>query len=117
MLSCLLGLSGRNDHSGIRNCNANHGNDLLEDLIRYGVAEITGINIVCRADSRHTDRVWSNALCCLQMLCMHQDTNQLVAVALQTKQNAKTNIVDAALHRTIHCLSMICIIMLWSGWM
>ena len=53
----------------------------------------------------------------LQMLCMHQDSSELIAVHLKAKENAKSHIIDAALHRAVHCLRMVCIVMLWSGWM
>ena len=52
---------------------------------------------------------------CLQMLGMHQKAGQLVAVTLQTKQYAQADIINAALHRSVHCLRMVSVIVLRSA--
>ena len=51
---------------------------------------------------------------CLQMLCMHQKTGQLVAITLQTEQYAQAYIINAAFHRSVHSLRMVSVIVLRS---
>ena len=52
---------------------------------------------------------------CLQMLGMHQKASQLVAVTLQTEQYAQADIINAALHRSVHSLRMVSVIVLRSA--
>ena len=43
---------------------------------------------------------------------MHEQTGELVLVHLQTEQNTQTNVVDTAVHRTIHCFGVVVVIVL-----
>ena len=56
----------------------------------------------------------SHTLHSLQVLRMHQDSGELVSVQLESVEDAQPNIVDAALHRAVHRLGMIVIVVLRS---
>ena len=49
------------------------------------------------------------------MLRMHDKSREFIFVKLQPEQHAEPDIVDAALHRAVHRLGMIIVIMLRSG--
>ena len=66
-------------------------------------------------DTRHADRVRSDAVHGFQMLRMHQKSGKFIAVHLQSEQHAESDIINAALHRTVHCLRVVRVIMLRSG--
>ena len=61
--------------------------------------------------------MWSDTMYCLKMLRMHEQSCELVTISLKSEQYTKSDIIDTPLHRTIHRLGVICVIMLWSGWM
>ena len=50
------------------------------------------------------------------MLGVHKDSRKLIAVFIQPEQNAKSYIINAALHGTVHSFGMISIVMLRSPW-
>ena len=50
-----------------------------------------------------------------QMLRVHNQTGKFVLIQFQTKQYAKTHIINSCLHCAIHCLGMVIIIVLRTG--
>ena len=105
----------RNNHACIRNSNADNRNNLAEGCIINTVVKNARVNIVGAFDTRYADSMRTYAMHCLKMLGMHQKAGQLVAVTLQTKQYAQADIINAALHRSVHCLRMVSVIVLRSA--
>ena len=54
----------------------------------------------------------ANAVHSLQVLGVHEQTGELVLIHLQTEQNTQTNVVDTAVHRTVHSLGVVVVIVL-----
>ena len=104
----------RNNHTCIRNSNADNRNNLAEGSIINTVVKNARVDIIGAFDTRYADGMRTYAMHCLQMLCMHQKTGQLVAITLQTEQYAQAYIINAALHGSVHSLRMISVIMLRS---
>ena len=50
------------------------------------------------------------------MFCVHEKTDEVVAISLETKQYTDADIVDAALHCAVHSFSMISVIALRTCW-
>ena len=48
----------------------------------------------------------------LEMLGVHEQAGQLVAVQLQPEQNAQAHVVDSALHGPVHRLGVVGIVVL-----
>ena len=63
----------------------------------------------------HANCVRADPEGCLQVLCVHQKSGKFVAVFVQSEENAKTNVVNAAFHSAVHCFCVIIVIVLWSG--
>ena len=61
-------------------------------------------------DTWYTDRMRSHTVYSFQMFCMHQQSGKFIAVQFQSEQYAKSYIIDTALHRTVHRLGMVCIV-------
>ena len=59
----------------------------------------------------------SYAVNCLQMLCVHEQSHQLIGIVFQPEQHAQPHIVNAACHGTIHCLGVIVVVVFRSGGM
>ena len=55
----------------------------------------------------------SNTKLSLQMLCVHNNTNQFISVFIQAKQNTAAYIINPSLHGTVHRLCMVRIITFW----
>ena len=89
------------DHAGVGNGEANERHDLQEKIIRDGVRKGGGINIVCRADARHADRVRAYAEDGFQMFGVHQKSHEVVAAEIEAEKNAEAHVVDTAFHRTV----------------
>ena len=69
-------------------------------------------DVIGWANAWHADRVRSYAKGCLQMLRVHHQSDEVVAVSAQTKEYAQTNIVNAPLHGSIHGLGMVGVVTL-----
>ena len=52
-----------------------------------------------------------------QVLCVHEQTGELILVALQAKQNAQTYVINTAVHGTIHGLGVVGVVVLGAGGM
>lgn len=101
-LACGLIFSCGNDHAGIRYGDADAGDDLGKGIIVNTVVKLIRINIVRMFQSGNTDRVGPYAEGCFQMLGMHQKSGKLIAVFVQTEENSKAHIVNAAFHCPVH---------------
>ena len=109
-----LGFPSGHDHARIRNRDADNGHDLGEGIIVNGVAEGLGIDIVRRTDTGHADGVGTYSHTGLQMLRVHEQPHEIVAVHVEPEEHAAAHIIDAALHGPVHGLRMIGIVMLGS---
>ena len=103
------------NQSRIRNRNTQHRDNLLEDVIRNGIGEGLRINIVGGTDARNADGVRTDALRRLQVLRMHEESDEIVTVEVETEQHAASDVVDSTLHRAVHRLGVIRVIVLGSG--
>ena len=56
--------------------------------------------------------VWGPPVDGLQVLGVHQQARELIAVQLQAEEHPQAHVVNAALHSPVHSLGMIPIIML-----
>ena len=54
----------------------------------------------------------SYAVNCLQMLCVHEQSHQLIGIVFQPEQHAQPHIVYAALHGAVHRLGVVGVVML-----
>ena len=52
----------------------------------------------------------ADALVGFEMLCVHDDAGEIIAVVVETEQHAQADIVNAAVHGAIHGLGVIGII-------
>ena len=50
-----------------------------------------------------------------QMFRMHQKTGELVAILVESEEHADSHIVDSALHRAVHRLGVVAIVVLRAG--
>ena len=105
----------RNNHTCIRNSNADNRNNLAEGCIINTVVKNARVDIIGAFDTRYADGMRTYAVYCLQMLGMHQKAGQLVAITLQTEQYTQAYIINAALHRSVHRLRMVSVIVLRSA--
>ena len=83
--SAFLTFSGGDDHTGVRNGNADTCHDLCKGIIINTVVKFIGIDIVRMTKPRHADRVRSDAECSFQMFCVHEKTCKFIAVFVQSK--------------------------------
>ena len=56
--------------------------------------------------------MWSDALCRLKVLGVHQQPDKIVPVQIQPEQHAATDIVNPAVHRPVHRLGMVGVVAL-----
>ena len=110
----LLVLAGRNNHTGIRHCQSNAGNNFFKLIIFKRIIKLIRINIISTLQTGNADGVRTHAMHRLQMLRMHNQSRKLILVSFQSKQYAKPYIVNSAFHSTIHSFGVIIIIMLGS---
>ena len=103
-------LTGGNNHSRIRHRNAGNRHNTAEHLIRDGIGKILGRNIICRTNARYADGMRTHAKGSFQMFGMHQQSYEVVAIGIQTKQYTDTYIVDATLHSAVHRFGVVGII-------
>ena len=103
------------NQSRIRNRNTQHRDNLLEDVIRNGIGEGLRINIVGGTDARNADGVRTDALRRLQVLRMHEESDEIVTVEVETEQHAASDIVDSALHRAVHRLGVVGVVVFRTG--
>src|SRR5699024_7428263 len=83
-----LALPGRNNHAGVRYGDTDTGYDLGKGIIVNAVGKCTGVNVICIAEPGHADGVRAYAKRSLQMLGVHEKSGKLIAVFVQTKENA-----------------------------
>ena len=51
----------------------------------------------------------------LQVLCMHQDADEIIFVKVQAEKHSASHVIDAALHGSVHGLRVVCVIALRAG--
>ena len=107
-------LTGGDDHSGVRYCQTDAGCDLCKGVVVDAVVKCIRIDIVGMFYSGHADSVRANAVHCLEVFRVHEESCEFIFIHFQSEQNAKAYIVDAAFHRTVHSLGMVCIVVLRS---
>ena len=83
----------------------------MEHRVGHTIGEICRVNIVRRTQARHTDSMRPHAETCLQVLGMHQQPNEVIAVCLQPEQHPDAHVVNAARHGAVHGLGVIGVIM------
>ena len=83
-----------------------------EGVVRDCLGEGVERDVVGWADARYADRVRTYAKGCLQMLRMHHQSDEVIAISTQAKEYSQTYIVDAPLHCSIHRLGMIGVVAL-----
>ena len=49
-----------------------------------------------------------------KVLRMHEKSCELVLILVKAEENAKSDVVDTAVHSSVHSLCVVCIVMLWS---
>ena len=101
-----LALARGDDHARVGHGNADERDDLLEHLVGNAVVEHVGVDIHGGLHARHADGVRAHAVDGLQMLRVHDEARELVAIALEPEQHAQAHVVDAALHRAVHRLGV-----------
>ena len=112
-----LALAGGDDDAGIRHRQADAGGDLFKDLVGDAVVKLVRIDVRRALEPRHADGVRAHAVHGLQVLRVHDEPGELVLVQLQAEQHAQTHVVDAALHRAVHRLSVVVVVVLGAGGM
>ena len=103
-----------NDHAGIWHGDSDYSHETLEHLVGNGIREIFGRYVVGRTDARHADGMRPHSELCLQMLGVHEQSHEVVAVEVQPEEHPYPNIVDACLHSAVHSFGMVCIVALGS---
>ena len=111
-MSDALALTGRDYHTRIRHGYADDRDDLGEGLVVDTVVELLGVDVVCGLDPRHADRVRADAVNRLEVLGVHKQSRELVAVKLESEKYAESYVVDTALHSAIHSLGVVVVVML-----
>ena len=114
-LTDLGAFAGGNDHAGIRHRHPDAGHDLLENFIRNAVVELTGVDVISGAQTGHRNGVRAHAEGGFQMLSMHQQACKLIAVQLQTEEDAQTHVIDAAFHGPVVGLGVVGVVALGAG--
>ena len=109
--------SGRNNHAGVRNGDAEYRNDFHKNVVWNGVGKVDRVDVVCRTNSRDADRVRTDAESGFQMFRVHEHADEIVAIQVQAKQNPAADVVDAALHGAIHRLGVPGVVVFRSGGM
>ena len=107
-------LTGGNNHSGVGNGDTDTCDNLSKHIVGKAVVENIGVNIVRMLNSRNAYRVRTYAVNGFKMLSVHKKSRKFIFIALKTEENAETDIVNAALHGSVHCLGMVIVIMLRS---
>ena len=115
-LTAALAFPGGYDHASVRNGNADTCHDLGKGIIADCIGKSRRIDIIRRTDTGNGNGMRSHPVNSLQMLGVHKDSRKLIAVFIQPEQNAKSYIINAALHGTVHSFGMISIVMLRSPW-
>jgi hypothetical protein len=90
------------------------GDQLVEDVVRQGV-EVADGDVVGRADARHADGVRTHAPAGFQVLRVHQQADELVAVVAEAEQDADAHVVTAAFLGSVHGFSMPGVVALGAG--
>ena len=109
-------VTGVRDSNGMKAVSYTHladaGNDLGENVIVDSVVELIRVDVVGMFQTRNADRVRSDAERRFQMFRVHQKSGKFVAVFVQSEQNAKSYVVDPALHSAVPVsyTHLICII-------
>ena len=82
MFADSLAFAGRNNHAGVRHRNANKRNKFFEHLIRNAVVKFVRINIHGGFYARNTDGVRTYAVYRFEVLCVHEESSEFIAIAL-----------------------------------
>ena len=107
-----LALAGGDDHAGVGHCQTDNGDDAAEDLVGQHVGELVEGDVLGRADARHADGVRADAELGLQVLGMHEQADEVIAVGCQAIKHADAHVVAAAQLGTIHGLGVIAVVAL-----
>ena len=110
-----LAFTGRNNHTGVRHCNTNQGNQFSKDFIVNAVGKGGRVNVICTFNARYANGVRTNTVNCFKMFCVHQESCKFVLVAFQTKEHAQTYVINATFHGSVHCFRMVSVIVFGSS--
>ena len=83
LFSDRLVFPGRNDHAGVRHCDADERADFGEGFVADAALKGIRIDVVGMLDARDADGVRSDAVNGFQMLCVHQQAGKLIPIAFQ----------------------------------
>ncbi len=105
------------DHPRVGNGDADKRDYLLEHLVGDPVVEHVRVDVHRGLHARNADGVRPHAVHGLQVLGVHDEPRELVAVALQAEEHTQPHVVDAALHGAVHGLGVPVVVALGAGGM
>ena len=88
-----LAFPGGDDHAGIRHADADQGDEFFENFIGDAVVKHRRIDVVRFFDTGHADGVGPYAMDGFQMLRVHQQARELIAVQLQPEQDSQAHVI------------------------
>ena len=106
-----------NNHSRIRYGNADDGYNAAEYIIGNSIGEVVCGNIVSRTDAWHADGVRTYSEGGFQMFRMHQQSDKVVFISVETEQHSQAHIVYAGFHGAVHSFGVVSIFAFRSGGM
>ena len=106
---------GGHNHAGVGHGHPDAGADFQEGVVVNAVVELVGVDIVGVLHPGHADGVGPHPVDSLQVLGVHQQPGELIAVQLQAEQHAQAHVVNAALHGPVHGLGVVAVVALGAG--
>ena len=97
----------RHDHARVGNRKADEGDDLEEGVVGHGIREGRGIDVVRRADARNGNRVRTHAEDGFEVLGVHEEADEVVAVEVEPEEDAQTHVVDPRFHGAVVCFGVV----------
>ena len=111
-LPALLALPGGDDHAGVGDSDADTGHQLGESVVVDAVCKGAGVDVIGVTKAGYADGVGAYAEGCLQVLGVHEKAGELVAVFVQTEEDADAHIVDPSFHGAVHGRRVVVIVVL-----
>ena len=110
-----LVLPGGHNHAGVGHRHPDAGADLQEGVVVNAVVKLVGVDVVGVLYTGHADGVGPHPVDGLQVLGVHQQARELIAVQLQAEEHPQAHVVNAALHSPVHSLGVVAVVALGAG--
>ena len=106
-----------NYHSGIRNGDTNTRCNFTKHFITERIIKFRRVYIISLFNTGNTDCMRTYSVNSFKMLCMHKKSCKFITIFIKPEKHTDTDIINTALHRSVHGLGMIIIIVLRPRWM